>query len=155
MEEEDCHQQQPPRLGVIDFGDMVHSWTVCDPAIACAYMSLTPLGRKNPLQACCAFLRGYRSVRRLSSNELAVLRTLIACRLACSITLGAFSRSMNPENAYLSFHAKPACESLRAFWALPSEVVRQAFDECSGEGDDEGGGEVEEEGGLRGRKGAY
>src|SRR5207253_6328197 len=45
-------------ISVIDFGDMVHSWTVADPAVACAY---AVLDATNPLQTVAAIVRGYHA----------------------------------------------------------------------------------------------
>jgi Ser/Thr protein kinase RdoA (MazF antagonist) len=47
---------RPRVAGVIDFGDMVHSHTVCEPAIVAAYALL---GKKDPLAAAATVVGGY------------------------------------------------------------------------------------------------
>lgn len=52
----------------------------------------------------------------LSTNERKHLRLLIACRLSCSVTLGAYSHQQNPQNEYLLLHAQPAWKTLELLW---------------------------------------
>jgi inosine triphosphate pyrophosphatase len=64
------------------------------------------------LSAAAAMLRGVHSIYPLTEEEIANLRLLMAVRLACSATLGAYSIAMNPDNEYLKLHAEPAWNSL-------------------------------------------
>ena len=48
--------------------------------------------------------------------KLALLRVLTACRLACSYSVGMFSFSKDPTNAYLLHHASPAFLALEVWW---------------------------------------
>ncbi|CAM9893059.1 unnamed protein product, partial [Phaeothamnion confervicola] len=100
--------------GVIDFGDAVHTWLVNEVAIAMAYIMLSPFAREtgNPLGAAALMLRGFQSVFPLAPAETKYLRTLVACRLAVSVTLGAYSSRRDPGNAYLLLHQAPAWEAL-------------------------------------------
>src|SRR6185295_14886418 len=45
-------------VAIIDFGDIVHSWTVADPAVAIAYAMLDAA---DPLAAAAAIVRGYQA----------------------------------------------------------------------------------------------
>jgi len=103
--------------GVIDFGDSVESWTILDLSIAMAYSMLNVFGKHNrSLSASAAVLRGYHSVKPLTNEERQHLPLLIACRLSCSATLGAYSYSQNPGNDYLLLHATPAWNALELIW---------------------------------------
>ncbi len=100
------------------------SWRVLDITIAMAYAMLTTYGKHQhaSLSAMAAMLRGYHSVYPLTSLEREHLVLLIVCRLACSVTLGAYSIQQNPENAtYLSLHSKPAWEALELLWGFDIE----------------------------------
>jgi len=133
--------------GVIDFGDSVESWTILDLSIALAYCMMNSYGkRRRSLSAAASFLRGYNSVRQLSKDERLHLPLLIACRLSCSATLGAYSYAQNPGNEYLLLHAKPAWKALDLIWGTDPErrtvvhkCIHELFDlACSSSGD--GGG---------------
>mmetsp|Transcript_18512 Transcript_18512/g.42553 ORF Transcript_18512/g.42553 Transcript_18512/m.42553 type:complete len:440 (-) Transcript_18512:89-1408(-) len=108
--------------GVIDFGDSVESWTILDLSVAMAYSMLNAFGKhKRSLAAAAAMLRGYHSVRPITPEERQHLPLLIACRLSCSATLGAYSYSQNPGNEYLLLHATPAWNALELIWGTDPE----------------------------------
>jgi Ser/Thr protein kinase RdoA (MazF antagonist) len=103
--------------GVIDFGDTVYSWRVLDISIAMAYAMLSSYGKCNrSISAAAAMLRGFHSIYPLTDIERKHLRLLMAIRLSCSVTLGAYSYSKNPENKYLLFHSEPAWKTLELIW---------------------------------------
>lgn len=122
--------------GMIDFGDSVRTFTVCEPAIAVAYMMIsaaTPFvtkkehGPVGTLQAAQCFLSGYNTVNRLTLEEKKVLITLIACRLAMSCTFGAFAYFKQPDNHYLLLHAQPAWYVLETLWGTPRKEVAKVL----------------------------
>jgi hypothetical protein len=56
------------------------------------------------------------------------LRTLVAVRLAASVTLGAHAQAKAPENAvYLQMHAKPAWAALQLLWRTVPAVHTKAL----------------------------
>ena len=99
--------------GVIDFGDMVHTYTVAEPAIAAAYVML---GKADPLAAAAQLVAGYHSTYPLQETELAVLYGLICMRLCMSVCLSAHQQALQPENDYLSISEAPA-------WALLAKLA--------------------------------
>ena len=111
-----------------------------DITIAMAYAMLTTYGKNQraSISAMAAMLRGYHSIYPLTSLEREHLILLIVCRLACSVTLGAYSIQQNPENeAYLSLHSKPAWDALELMWGYDIErrrqmkhVLNQMFDQA-------------------------
>eukprot|EP00903_Cladosiphon_okamuranus_P012852 g12009.t1 len=104
--------------GVIDFGDTAYTWVVNDVAIAMAYAMLSPLAKKtgDPLTAAALLLRGFSSVKALLPVETQHLRVLVACRLAASSTLGAYSRTFNPTDDYLLLHSDSSWDALDLLW---------------------------------------
>jgi len=82
-------------------------------SVAMSYAMMTTYGKANrSLSAAAAMLRGVHSIYPLTVEEITNLRLLMAVRLACSATLGAYSIAMNPDNEYLKLHAEPAWNSL-------------------------------------------
>eukprot|EP00948_MAST-09A_sp_MAST-9A-sp1_P003127 g3127.t1 len=117
--------------GVLDLGDMVYSYKVCDLAISMAYMTLTQKGRVDPFGICTSFLQGYSAKAKtvLSGVELSILPCLVACRLATSYTMGCYSYSLDPGNEYLLFHAEPAFLSLTKWRKESSANVQKRFED--------------------------
>jgi len=85
--------------GLIDFGDMVYSYTVGDLAIALAYVVL---GEGDPRDV----IAGYRSEFGLLDEEREALWPLVRLRLAMSVCLAAHQRRQQPENEYLGISQK-------------------------------------------------
>ena len=78
--------------GLIDFGDMVYSYTVGDLAIAIAYVILD---KTDPHAAAAEIVEGYRSEFELREDELEALWPLVRLRLAMSVCLAAHQLSSN------------------------------------------------------------
>ena len=100
---------QTPLLILFSISCELDSWTVLDSSISMAYAMLTPYGKQGrSAAAAAAFLRGFHKVFPLTNIEREHLVLLTACRLACSVTLGAYSYQQNPENKYLLLHDGPS-----------------------------------------------
>ncbi len=122
-------------IGVIDFGDIVYSNRINDVAIAMAYSMLQPPKGMNRQETAAAVLQGYCETTGIDVDELEVLRILVACRLATSVTLGAFSMMQDTTgNAYLELHAKPGREALCEFWNAPEDQVCKLFNDSAAKG---------------------
>lgn len=80
--------------GLIDFGDMVYSYTVGDLASAVAYVVL---GEGDPRDV----IAGYRSEFGLLDEEREALWPLVRLRLAMSVCIAAHQIRQQPENEYL------------------------------------------------------
>jgi 4-aminobutyrate aminotransferase-like enzyme/Ser/Thr protein kinase RdoA (MazF antagonist) len=92
------HPEQRRVAGVIDFGDMLVSNTVCELAVACAYAMLS---KADPIAAAAHIVAGYHEMWPLTERELETLFPLIATRLAVSVTNSNYQREVEPENKYL------------------------------------------------------
>jgi Ser/Thr protein kinase RdoA (MazF antagonist) len=83
--------------GLLDFGDMVHSATVCELAIALAYAMLH---HERPFTAAAAVIRGYHRHFPLTDLEQQVLFPLVVVRLSASVCYAAHNRERNPDDPY-------------------------------------------------------
>jgi len=115
--------------GVIDFGDMVRTYTVCEPAIAAAYAMLH---KANPLAAAVELVRGYHAVYPLTPTEIAVLYPLICMRLCMSVCLSAHQQALQPANRYLSISEAPAWALLEALMALSPDFAHYTLRQACG-----------------------
>lgn len=84
-------------VGLLDFGDMLHTATVCDLAIALAY---TMLKEKDPLAVAAQVIGGYHRCHPLTDTEQRALFPLILSRLAMSVCYSAHNRARNPHDPY-------------------------------------------------------
>ncbi|QCO54401.1 aminoglycoside phosphotransferase [Pseudorhodobacter turbinis] len=100
-------------IGLIDFGDMVHTPIVCDLAVACSYQ----IGEgADPLRQVCAMVAGYSGKLPLEHEEVALLPTLIRLRHATTLAIGAARAQRYPDNA--DYILRNAAASLRGLDAL-------------------------------------
>jgi Ser/Thr protein kinase RdoA (MazF antagonist) len=84
-------------VGLLDFGDMVYSATVCELAIALAYVML---GEREPLTAAADVIGAYHRHYPLSDSEQQVLLPLIQSRMCMSVCYSAHNRARNPNDPY-------------------------------------------------------
>ena len=106
--------QKQTVTGLIDFGDMVYSYTAGDLAIAIAYLILD---KTDPHAAAAEIMNGYRSEFVLLDEELEALWPLVRLRLAMSICLAAHQLRQQPENKYLQISQKAIEENLPRIYA--------------------------------------
>jgi Ser/Thr protein kinase RdoA (MazF antagonist) len=85
-------------VGLIDFGDMVYSYTVGDLAIAIAYVVL---GKEDPYAAAAPVIDGYQEEFPLTTHEVEALWPLVRLRLCMSVSIAAHQQTQQPENEYL------------------------------------------------------
>ena len=106
--------------GIVDYGDMVHSHTVGDLAIAAAY---AVLDARDPLAAAADVVAGYHAERALSDKELAALHGLIVLRLLTSVCVGADQRRQRPDDPYLAISQAPIERTLPVLLRIPSHFA--------------------------------
>ena len=114
-------------VGLLDFGDMVYSATVCDLAIALAY---TLLDERDPLSVAAQVIRAYHRRNPLSDAEQQALFPLILARLSMSVCYSAQNRARNPNDAYQVVSEAAAWDLLDKLECWPAKdalaVVRAA-----------------------------
>jgi 4-aminobutyrate aminotransferase-like enzyme/Ser/Thr protein kinase RdoA (MazF antagonist) len=115
--------------GLIDFGDMLESWTVCEVAVAAAYAML---GKADPLAAAVPLVAGYHGAHPLTEEELAVVFPLAALRLCVSVCLSAHRRTAEPDNPYLMITESSAWDALRRLRDIPPRLAEYVFREACG-----------------------
>ena len=108
--------------GLIDFGDMVHSCTVCDPAIAIAYATL---GTDDVLEVMLEMTRGYHEALPLQPAELRVLFPMVRMRLAVSTCMAAHQMRLRPDDPYLAISQEPIRRTLPRLLELDTGEVHQ------------------------------
>jgi 4-aminobutyrate aminotransferase-like enzyme len=110
--------------GIIDFGDMVHSQTICELAIALAYVMA---GKADPLASAIPMVRGYHASLPLRDVELEVLLPLVTARLCATVTFCAYQQKIQSDNAYLSISDKPARHLLNELLTISPEKANRVF----------------------------
>jgi Ser/Thr protein kinase RdoA (MazF antagonist) len=80
-------------VGVIDFGDSVHTALVADVAVGVIGQLAAPETADESIRE---FVRSYCEVEPLSSEELAVLPRLIAGRIVHNVVMTSWHRARNP-----------------------------------------------------------
>ena len=100
--------------GLIDFGDMVYSYTAGDLAIAVAYVILD---QTDPHALAAEIVSGYRSEFVLLEQELEALWPLVRLRLAMSVCLAAHQLRQQPGNKYLQISQRAIEENLPRIYA--------------------------------------
>lgn len=114
-----------PRVcGLIDFGDIVHTNTINELAIATTYVIM---GKPDPLAAAASLVSGFHEKFPLEEAELAVLFPLIAARLLVSVTHSAVSKTREPDNEYLSVSEGPAWNLLEKLQNIPPNLAHYSF----------------------------
>jgi len=109
---------------LIDLGDMVHTATVCDLAIAAAY-AMT--GKNDPLGAAAHVVSGYESVLPLEDAERRLLFPLMLARLAMSVVISAARKERAPGDAYYTVHEERAWRVLEQLHEVPFEFAREVL----------------------------
>ncbi|MCP3914088.1 MAG: aminotransferase class III-fold pyridoxal phosphate-dependent enzyme [bacterium] len=110
--------------GLIDFGDLVHTTTVCEVAIAATYAMLD---KRDPLGAAAAIVRGYDRENTLDDGELAALFDLIAMRACTSVTISAHQRRGEPDNEYLGVSEEAAWRLLELLDTIHPDLALATF----------------------------
>jgi Ser/Thr protein kinase RdoA (MazF antagonist) len=117
----------PEVVGIIDFGDMVYSWTVADPAVAAAYAILD---RPDLLETVAAIVRGYHRVHPLRDEELSAVFPLAVLRLCMSACIAAWQQQQRPDDDYLAVSQDPIRRTLPVIAGVgmrgATRVVREA-----------------------------
>jgi Ser/Thr protein kinase RdoA (MazF antagonist) len=107
-------------ISIIDFGDMVNSWLVVEPAIAATYAML---GQTDPLGSAQTLLRGYHQSLPLTTTEISLVFDLMCMRLCMSVCICAHQQRLEPDNEYLSIDAQEN-------WDLLDELQGVAYSDA-------------------------
>jgi 4-aminobutyrate aminotransferase-like enzyme/Ser/Thr protein kinase RdoA (MazF antagonist) len=115
--------------GLIDFGDMIYSFTVADLAVAIAY---AVLNKPDPLAAAAEIVKGYHSEYALNDDELAALFGLARLRLCMSVCIGAYQQQQRPDDDYLSVSQQPIRDTLPKLAQIHPRFAEAVFRHACG-----------------------
>jgi 4-aminobutyrate aminotransferase-like enzyme/Ser/Thr protein kinase RdoA (MazF antagonist) len=114
---------------VLDYGDVVYSATVCNLAVALAYVMLD---KPDPIGAAAQVVAAYHETYALTESEIDVLYTLAVTRLCCSVCYAAKQTRDAPGNEYLNISNAPAWALLEKLAAVPFEWPTRMFRNACG-----------------------
>ena len=126
---DDIDQLGPRVTGVIDFGDMLHSYRVAEPAVAIAY---AVLDQAAPLAVAGAVVRGFHAAHPLTEDEVSVLFGLVQLRLCVSASLAAHQQRQRPDDEYLAISQGPLRRTLPALAAIHPDVAEDTLRDACG-----------------------
>lgn len=110
--------------GIIDFGDMCHSWLINELAVGLTYLLME---KDNPLEIAKTVLKAYHEIVPLEEIELDVLYYLIAARLCTSVCNSANTKKRKPDSVYITISEKPAWTLLRKWLTINPIAAKDAF----------------------------
>ena len=116
-------------VGIIDFGDMVHSYTVGNLAVAAAYVLLD---KPDPLSAAAQVVAGYHAEFPLTEAEIAALFGLICLRLCLSACHAADQRQQRPDDEYLAISQEPVQRTLPKLLRIHPRFAEAVFRRACG-----------------------
>ena len=107
--------------GLVDFGDLVYTWRVCEPAIAAAYCCLR---QTDPVAAIAGLARAYHEISPLREKEIDLFYDLVRLRLAVSLVMAARRFHEAPHNAYHQISQADVRETLLKLAAINPLAAR-------------------------------
>jgi 4-aminobutyrate aminotransferase-like enzyme len=109
---------------ILDYGDVVYSATVCNLAVALAYVMLD---KPDPIGAAAQVVATYNATYPLTEPEVDALYTLAVTRLCCSVCYAAKQTRDAPDNEYLNISNAPAWALLERLAMIPFEWPTRVF----------------------------
>src|SRR5471032_3352085 len=110
--------------GVIDFGDLVHTWRIADLSVTCAallhHADGDPFAILPAIQAC-------HAVTPLQRQELQALWPLIVARAAVLVLSSEQQQRLDPDNTYLLKNAEHEWEIFHVATSVPFELMDAAI----------------------------
>ncbi|MGY2293403.1 aminotransferase [Pseudomonas sp. SDO528_S397] len=110
--------------GVIDFGDLVHTWRIADLSVTCA--ALLHHAKGDPF-AILPAIQAYHAVNPLQREELQVLWPLIVARAVVLVLSSEQQRRLDPHNAYLLKNAEHEWDIFHVATSVPFELMEAAI----------------------------
>ncbi|MGE8409753.1 MAG: aminotransferase [Pseudomonas sp.] len=115
--------------GVIDFGDLVHTWRIADLSVTCA--ALLHHAEGDPLRILPA-VSAYHAVNPLTAAELKALWPLIVARAAVLVLSGEQQVSIDPGNEYSRANLAHEWEIFEVADSVPFALMETAILQAAG-----------------------
>ena len=115
--------------GIIDFGDVCHSWVINELAVGLTYVLME---KKKPLTIAKQVIGAYHEIFPLKELELSVLYYLIAGRLCMSVLNSAHAKRLKPDSDYITVSEKFAWNLLRKWVSINPIKAHNTFREACG-----------------------
>lgn len=122
-------QQHWQVQGVIDFGDLVHTWRIADLSVTCA--ALLHHAEGDPF-AILPAIQAYHALTPLQPQELQALWPLIVARAAVLVLSSEQQQRLDPDNTYLLKNAEHEWEIFQVALSVPFELMEAAILACVG-----------------------
>ena len=115
--------------GIIDFGDMCHTWLINEVAVALTYVMMD---KNHPLEIASHLIKGYHKINPLIEEELDILYYLVAARLCTSVCNSAYAKKLKPDSEYITVSEKPAWDLLRKWLTINPIKAKDEFRKAAG-----------------------
>ncbi|MEH6577910.1 MAG: aminotransferase class III-fold pyridoxal phosphate-dependent enzyme [Amphritea sp.] len=115
--------------GVIDFGDIVYTHTVCNLSIC---LSDIIVHCEDPISGAAVVVKAYHQQHPLTEDEVSVLFYLIATRISLYVCMAAYSREQDPENNHAQLKEKQMWALLEQMLAVNPIRALDAFRDACG-----------------------
>lgn len=116
----DSHDLRGQPDGIIDFGDLMRSWTVAELAVTVSGVLLHEGGE--PATAIPA-IEAFHSIRPLSPAEVEALWPLVVLRAAVVVVSGVHQTSIDADNAYATERMDHEWQMFKRATRFPAEVM--------------------------------
>lgn len=111
-------------VGVLDFGDMLFTYTCADAAICMAYLLMHIPEGKPLVHSMVPFVRAFDAQCPLSPAEFRAIFGLAVMRVCTSVVMSAYQIRQDPGNEYLLITAAPAWKLLERLAAESKDRVK-------------------------------
>lgn len=115
--------------GIIDFGDMMHTYTIFELAVAIAYAIH---GKSDPMETAVRIVGSYHQTYPLEELELEVLFPSVCARLCATLLIYAYQLKLDPDNEYIKISVDPARDALEKLLHINPDHAVHVFREACG-----------------------
>ena len=122
-------QRQWQLQGVIDFGDLMHTWRIADLSVTCA--ALLHHAEGDPLRILPA-VEAYHALNPLNAAELKALWPLVVARAAVLVLSSEQQVSIDPGNSYSRDNLAHEWEIFDVATSVPFELMQAAILQVTG-----------------------
>ncbi|KJK15301.1 aminotransferase [Pseudomonas sp. 2(2015)] len=122
-------QRQWQLQGVIDFGDLMHTWRIADLSVTCA--ALLHHAEGDPLRILPA-IEAYHALNPLNAAELNALWPLVVARAAVLVLSSEQQVSIDPGNSYSRDNLAHEWEIFDVATSVPFELMQAAILQVTG-----------------------